>query len=58
MYNNYTFIIEKRKYSYGAYVAEIPNCVAVGLTREEAEENLKEALEFKLKNLPLSNNKN
>lgn len=36
-------IIEKGEDSYGAYSPDVPGCVAVGDTREEVEQLMKEA---------------
>jgi len=44
-------IIEKGKTSYGAYVPDLPGCVAVGETREEALVLIREAIEFHLEGL-------
>lgn len=41
-------IIEEGRNSFGAYIPNLPGCVAVGETREEAHELLKEAIEFHL----------
>ncbi len=38
-------IIEKGETSYGAYSPDVPGCVAVGDTREEVEQLMKEALQ-------------
>ena len=51
-------IIEKGDQSYGAYSPDVPGCVAVGETREEVEQLMKEALQEHLQmmqeeNLPL-----
>ena len=51
-------IIEKGENSYGAYSPDVPGCVAVGDTREEVEQLIKEALQEHLQmmreeNLPL-----
>ena len=51
-------IIEKGEKSYGAYSPDVPGCVAVGDTREEVEQLMKEALQEHLQmmreeNLPL-----
>jgi len=37
--------------SYGAYVPDLPGCVAVGETREEAKRLIREAIEFHLEGL-------
>ena len=47
----YTVIIEKGETSYGAYVPDLPGCVAVGETREEVSELIREAIEFHLEGL-------
>ncbi len=41
-------IIEKGETSYGAYSPDIPGCVAVGDTREEVEQRMREALRSRL----------
>lgn len=51
-------IIEKGKNSYSAYSPNVPGCVAVGKTREETEQRMREALPDHIellqeKNLPL-----
>ncbi len=56
-------IIEKGENSYGAYSPDVPGCVAVGDTREEVEERMREALRFHLEmlreeNLPLPDPQN
>lgn len=47
----YMVIIEKGETSYGAYVPDLPGCVAVSETREEVLELIKEAIEFHLEGL-------
>ncbi|OGU38545.1 MAG: hypothetical protein A2X61_08130 [Ignavibacteria bacterium GWB2_35_12] len=42
----YTVIIEKGKTSYGAYVPDLPGCVAVAETEEDVTTLIKEAIEF------------
>lgn len=44
-------IIEEGPNSFGAYVPDLPGCVAVGATREEALELLSEAIEFHLEDI-------
>ncbi len=39
-------IIEQGENSYGAYSPDLPGCVAVGMTREEVERNMREAIEM------------
>jgi predicted RNase H-like HicB family nuclease len=48
---NYVVIVEKGETSYGAYVPDLPGCVAVGETREEAMRLIREAIEFHLEGL-------
>ena len=40
----YVVIIERGENSYGAYVPDLPGCVAVGETKEEALHLIKEAI--------------
>ena len=40
----FLIIIEKGEHNYGAYVPDLPGCVAVGDTLEEVEKNMREAL--------------
>lgn len=47
----YTVIIEKGETSFGAYVPDLPGCVAVGETREEVTSLIQEAIEFHLEGL-------
>ena len=47
----YAIVIEKGPTSYGAYVPDLPGCVAVGKTRAEAERLIKDAIAFHLEGL-------
>jgi predicted RNase H-like HicB family nuclease len=47
----YTVIIEKGTSSYGAYVPDLPGCVAVGKTQAEVMRLITEAIEFHLEGL-------
>lgn len=49
---DYVVIIEKGETSYGAYVPDLPGCVAVGETREAALDLIREAIEFHREGLP------
>jgi predicted RNase H-like HicB family nuclease len=54
----YAIVIEKGDTSYGAYVPDLPGCVAVGDTEDEVRELIHEAIEFHLEgmredNLPI-----
>lgn len=44
----YAIVIERGDTSYGAYVPDLPGCVAVGETREEAVKLIHEAIEAHL----------
>lgn len=44
----YAIVIERGETSYGAYVPDLPGCVAVGETREEAVKLIHEAIEAHL----------
>ena len=41
----YTIVIEQGDTSFGAYVPDLPGCVAAGQTREEAVKLIHEAIE-------------
>ena len=47
----YMVIVEKGPTSFGAYVPDLPGCVAVGETRKEVLTLIREAIEFHLKSL-------
>lgn len=47
----YMVVIEKGETSYGAYVPDLPGCVAVGETEEEVKQLIQEAIEFHLEDL-------
>lgn len=44
-------VIERGPTSYGAYVPDLPGCVAVGESREEVEALIHEAIEFHIDGL-------
>jgi predicted RNase H-like HicB family nuclease len=44
-------IIEQGENSYGAYSPDLPGCVAVGMTREEVERNMREAIEMHIQGM-------
>lgn len=48
---NYAVLIEKGPASYGAYVPDLPGCVAVAETRQEVEQLIKGAIEMHLKGM-------
>ncbi len=47
----YLVILEQGPSSFGAYVPDLPGCVAVSDTREEVLTLIKEAIEFHLEGL-------
>ncbi|NEO76086.1 type II toxin-antitoxin system HicB family antitoxin [Moorena sp. SIO4G3] len=47
----YAVVIEKGKNSYGAYVPDLPGCVAVAETVEEVKQLITEAVMFHLEGL-------
>ncbi len=47
----YMVVLEQGPTSYGAYVPDLPGCVAVGETQHEAVQLIQEAIEFHLEGL-------
>ncbi len=47
----YLVVIEKGPQSFGAYVPDLPGCVAVAETREELLPLIREAIEFHIEGL-------
>ena len=47
----YTVIIEQGPTSWGAYVPDLPCCIAAGETREEALQLIREAVDFHVEGL-------
>jgi predicted RNase H-like HicB family nuclease len=47
----YVVVIEKGPTSFGAYVPDLPGCVAAGETRAEVEELIREAMVFHIEGL-------
>lgn len=47
----YAVVIEKGETSYGAYVPDLPGCVAVGETIEEIKALIAEAIEFHIEGM-------
>jgi predicted RNase H-like HicB family nuclease len=47
----YAIVIEKGETSYGAYVPDLPGCVAVGESLDEVKELISEAIMFHLQGL-------
>lgn len=47
----YAIVIERGPTSYGAYVPDLPGCVAAADTREEVVKLIRQAIEFHLEEL-------
>ena len=47
----YAIVIEKAENNYSAYVPDLPGCAATGASVEEAEAQIREAIEFHLDGL-------
>jgi predicted RNase H-like HicB family nuclease len=47
----YLVVVEEGSQSFGAYVPDLPGCVAVGETRQEVLALIQEAIEFHLEGL-------
>ena len=47
----YLVVIERGPSSFGAYVPDLPGCVAVAETRQEVEALIREAIEFHIEGL-------
>ena len=52
----YAIVVEKGDTSYGAYVPDLPGCVAAADTRDEVLKLIKEAIEFHLEGLRADGN--
>jgi predicted RNase H-like HicB family nuclease len=48
---SYTVIIERGENGYGAFVPDLPGCVAVGDTEEEVTNLIREAIQFHIEGL-------
>ena len=51
----YAVVIEAAGDNYSAYVPDLPGCVATGATIEEAEQAIREAIEFHVEGLRADN---
>jgi predicted RNase H-like HicB family nuclease len=47
----YAVIVEEGETSFGAYVPDLPGCVAVGETKEEVLSLIQEAIEFHIEGM-------
>jgi len=53
--HRFLIVIEKAEGNYSAYSPDLPGCIATGSTREEAERNMREAIEMHVKGLKEDN---
>ena len=51
---SYLVIFEKSATGYGAYVPDLPGCIAAGPTRQEVEQLIREAIVFHIEGLELN----
>ena len=47
----YLIVIEASQTGFSAYSPDLPGCVAAGRTRQEVEEQMREAIEFHIEGL-------
>jgi predicted RNase H-like HicB family nuclease len=47
----YAIVIEKAENNYAAYVPDLLGCVATGKTKEETEQQIREAIEIHLRGM-------
>lgn len=47
----YLVVLERSKTGFGAYVPDLPGCVAVAETRDEALKLIRESIEFHIEGL-------
>ena len=47
----YLIVIEKTETGYSAYSPDLPGCISTGSTREETEQNMREAIAFHIEGL-------
>ncbi|MDP2278744.1 MAG: type II toxin-antitoxin system HicB family antitoxin [Nitrospirota bacterium] len=49
--HRFLIVIEKANGNYSAYSPDLPGCAATGVTREETEKNMHEAIEIHIRGL-------
>jgi len=47
----YLIIVEKTETGYSAFSPDVPGCGSTGITKDEVERNIQEAIEFHLEGL-------
>jgi predicted RNase H-like HicB family nuclease len=50
----YAIVIERGETGFGAYVPDLPGCVAVAKTEEEVKQLIREAIEFHIEGMRLN----
>ena len=50
----YLVVLEPSETGFGAYVPDLPGCVAAGVTRDEVMQLIQEAVEFHIEGLKAS----
>jgi predicted RNase H-like HicB family nuclease len=53
MTNEYLIVVEETDTGYSAYSPDVLGCVATGMTREQVEREMRDALQFHLEGLRL-----
>ena len=53
--HRFLIIIEKSNNNYSAYSPDLPGCAATGITQEEVENNMHQAVEMHVKGLAEDN---
>jgi predicted RNase H-like HicB family nuclease len=53
--HRFLIVIEKAKNNYSAYSADLPGCIATGITVEEVKKNMQEAIEIHVRRLKEDN---
>ena len=48
---NYVAVLEQGPNNWSAYVPDLPGCVAAGVTREETEQLIQEAIAFHIEGM-------
>ena len=51
----YLIVIEPTETGFSAYSPDLPGCVSTGITKEDCEKNMHEAIEFHIEGLRLEN---
>ncbi|WP_297324250.1 type II toxin-antitoxin system HicB family antitoxin [Nitrosomonas sp.] len=48
---HYAIVVEKAENNYSAYVPDLPGCIATGATIEEAEQEIRDAIELHIEGM-------